>query len=454
MNSIRITFCGGAKEVTGANYLVQNNKEKILIDCGLSQGSFFSEEKNFLPFPYNPESIKYVFLTHAHLDHIGRLPRLVRQGFKGKIFCTYPTKELAKLMFLDNLHIHKTEQQFHHQPILYDERDIVQTLKMCETVEYKEKLNFKENFSVQFFEAGHILGSASILVTIEGKRLLFSGDLGNYPTPVPFLNPPATIDNADYIIIESTYGDRIHEDVTKRKEILEDIIEATVKKGGVLMIPAFALERTQELIAEINELVENRRIPLIPVFIDSPLAIDIIEVYKRNIHYLHPLAQKRFQLNQNFFHFQGITLTKTQEESKKINSVSNPKIIIAGSGMSNGGRILYHEARYLPDPKSFLLIVGYQVKGSLGNILLYGAKVVSIHNRSIPVRAQVKAIGGYSGHADQMQLLRWLFPSKYTCQKVFVVQGEEMPATALAQKIKDELGVFAEVPEPLSKTII
>jgi metallo-beta-lactamase family protein len=201
-------------------------------------------------------------------------------------------------------------------------------------------------------------------------------------------------------------------------------------------------------------LIENRRIPFIPVFVDSPLAIEIIKVYKRNINYLHPLAQKRYYGGDDFFNFKGLKMTPSVSESKKINSIPNPKIIIAGSGMSNGGRILYHEARYLSDPKSFLLIVGYQAAGSLGRLILEGARIVSIHNKSVPIYAKVKAIGGYSGHADQRQLLNWLSASKYTCKKVFVVQGEEKPASILAQKIKDELGIFAQVPEPMAQEVI
>lgn len=450
----KLTFCGGAKEVTGANYLIENNSLKLLVDCGLVQGNLFAEEKNFAPFTYNPADVNYVFLTHAHLDHIGRLPRLVARGFKGKIFCTYPTKDLMRLMLLDNLHIHQEQQKYHRQPILYSEADIEKTLSLCEAVEYKEKLDLDKKLTAQFLEAGHILGSASISILFQNTKILFSGDLGNYPTPVPFLNPPSKVEDAHYIIIESTYGDQIHEDVERRKEILEDIIESTVKNNGALLIPAFALERTQELISELNELLENRRIPSIPVFIDSPLAIEIIKIYEKNINYLHPLAQEKFCSDNNFFRFKGIKMTRSPEESKKINSVPNPKVIIAGSGMSNGGRILFHEARYLPDPKSFLLIVGYQAAGSLGRMILQGARVVSIHNQSIPIRAQVKAIGGYSGHADQAQLLKWIEPSKYTCKRVFVVQGEPKPAQVLAQKIKDELGIFAEAPSPLTSLLI
>lgn len=450
----KLTFCGGAQEVTGANYLIENSNLKFLVDCGLCQGSLFFEEKNFDSFPYDPRQINYVFITHSHLDHIGRLPKLIKDGFQGKIFCTYPTKELIKLMLFDNLHILSEQQKYHFQPKLYNEKDIEKTLELCEKVEYKERLDLKNGLKVRFYEAGHILGSASIMVTLDGKNILFSGDLGNYPIPVPFLNPPEKITDADYIVVESTYGDHIHEDVAKRKELLEDIIEATVKNNGVLMIPAFALERTQELMTELNELIENRRIPLIPIFVDSPLAIEILKVYEKNINYLHPLAQKRFRSSSDFFRFKGLKLTQTVEESKKINAVPNPKIIVAGSGMSNGGRILHHEMRYLPDPKSSLLIVGYQATGSLGRIILKGARVVSIYNRSIQVNAQVRAIGGYSGHADQKQILNWLSYSKYICKKVFVVQGEPDPAKILAQKIKDELGVYAEVPEPLSQAFI
>jgi metallo-beta-lactamase family protein len=275
---------------------------------------------------------------------------------------------------------------------------------------------------------------------------VFSGDLGN--TPAPLIGATEVIEYADYCLIESTYGDRIHEDLPQRKEIIEDLIEDTVKARGTLLIPAFAMERTQELLYEIDDLAENGRIPRVPIFIDSPLAIKLIEVYRRyEKEYFNETVSKFMSKSGTFFNFKGLKLTETTEQSKAINEVPPPKVIIAGSGMSHGGRILHHERRYLPDPHSTLLIVGYQGAGSLGRQLLDGAREVRMFGETIPVRANIKAIGGYSAHADQRQLIDWLRPMRFSLRQAFVVQGEEEASAVFAQKIKDEMAVPAVIPQ-------
>lgn len=431
--------------VTGANYLLESGGQKILIDCGLHQGNRYCEKLNFESFPYDPKEISAVFITHAHVDHTGLLPKLVKGGFSGKVYSTPPTKDFAELLLLDSEHILLEDAEHLGVPSLYGVREIEELMARWEGVEYHKQVNL-EKFKITFYNAGHILGSSSIKVESEGKKILFSGDLGNSPTPI-IGSREEIPDGIDYCLIESTYGDRVHEDRPKRKELLEDIIEDAVRAGGVLMIPAFAMERTQELLFELNELTENGRIPEIPVFLDSPLAIKLTEVYKKYENYFNSEARELIKTGDAIFNFPGLKKTLTTDESKTINDVPPPKVIIAGSGMSTAGRILHHEKRYLPDPKSTLLIVGYQGYGSLGRKILDGEKTVRIHKEDVAVNCRIVSIGGYSAHADQPQLIEWLKPMRNSLKKVFVVQGEEQAMKIFSQKLKDELAIDAEIPD-------
>lgn len=451
---MKLTFYGGAQSVTGANYLLESEGTKILVDCGLFQGSSFFEANNFKPFPYDPKEIDAIFVTHAHIDHIGRVPQLVKRGFKGRIFSSEPSRDFAEPLLLDAEHMARHETAERLQSEIYTEKDIMEALKRWEGIPYHQKVEVGP-FTVELYDAGHVLGSSSPVVTVEGERIVFSGDLGN--VPAPFIHPTEYVPDADYALIESVYGNRVHENVDLRKETVEDLIEDTVKKGGTLMIPAFALERTQEMLFELNDLAERGRIPHVPIFIDSPLAIRltaVYQLYERNPLYFNPEAVALSKQGDTLFNFPGLRMTLTTEQSKEINEIQGPKIIIAGSGMSNGGRIIHHERRYLPDPKSTLLIVGYQEKGSLGRKILDGEKSVRIMNEDVPVRCRVKAIGGYSAHADQPQLLAWVSAMRGSVKKVFVVQGEEESANALSQKIKDTLAVDAEVPHAGATVVI
>ncbi len=447
--------------MTGANYLLETSDKKqatrILIDCGLHQGSNYCEKHNFEPFPYKPEEISAAFITHAHIDHIGRLPQLYRAGFRGTIYSTGPTKDFAELLLLDSESILRKESEKHRKPILYEAKDVNETMKLWQKRTYHEKIKVSgfsaqggpaSGWEVEFYDAGHILGSSSILVSGESKKIVFSGDLGN--TPAPLIKSTEYLKEADYALVESTYGNRIHERKKERKDELEDLIEETVKAGGTLMIPSFALERTQELLAELNELVEGDRIPRVPIFIDSPLAIKLTSVYQkysRDPAYFNRRAIKTIEGGDAIFNFPGLKMSLTSAESKEINDVPPPKVIVAGAGMSNGGRILHHERRYLSDPKNAILFIGYQANGSLGRQILDGAKSVRIFGEEIPVKCRIKAIGGYSAHADQPLLIDWIKTMQPRLKKVFVVQGEDDESLPFAQKIKDELALEAEVPE-------
>lgn len=448
---MKLTFWGGAGAVTGANYLLEiddptlpGGVRKIIVDCGMAQGGRFMELSNYEPFPYDPKEINDVFVTHAHIDHTGRLPKLVKDGFTGTVYSTPPTRDFGELLLLDSQHILAQEAEHHHKPPLYEDKDIGDLMVRWKGVPYHQKIALGENISVTLFSAGHILGSASIYIEAEGKTIVFSGDLGNQPAPL--IGPAECPTAVDYCVMESAYGDRVHEDISNRYQKLERVILDTIKAGGVLMIPAFALERTQILLLELHEMLQKHQIPSIPIYIDSPLAIKLTAVYNLYRNYLRPELANQFKNLDQIFNLPNMHMTMTTEDSKGINHVQNPKIVIAGSGMSHAGRILHHELRYLPDPKSTLLIFGYQAEGSLGRRLLDGARVVHILGDEVRVRAKIRAIGGYSAHADQRQLMDWVRPLQKRAKKVFTVQGEAHAAAVLAGKITSELGIPAEVP--------
>ncbi|MBI2462894.1 MAG: MBL fold metallo-hydrolase [Candidatus Spechtbacteria bacterium] len=446
-----LTFYGGARSVTGSNYLIETEKTKIVIDCGLIQGGKHAEDQNTLPFAYDPKQVTVVLITHAHIDHTGRLPKLFKDGFRGEVISTNPTKDLIKIMLEDSQDLLEAEARRENSIPLYSKEDVQDVVEHCRGVDYNEEFLINNDIRVRFRDAGHILGSAIIEVWVknekgEEKKIAFSGDLGN-PSAV-LIRPTENIEGVDYAIIESAYGNRRHEEAGERKNMLEDTIEDTITKGGVLMIPSFAVERTQELLYELNLLIENHRIPSVPIFIDSPMAIDALKIYAKYPQYYNQEAMHLIAKGDKLFDFPRLQFTYTSDESKKINEVLAPKIIIAGSGMSTGGRILHHEIRYLSDPNSTLLIIGYQVAGSLGRRLLDGADEVKILGQDVTVRARIKAIGGYSAHADQDGLYSWINEMNKMghLNKVFVVQGEEAAALALSQLLRDNLGVDAVAP--------
>ncbi|MDO8558199.1 MAG: MBL fold metallo-hydrolase [bacterium] len=439
-----IQFCGGARHVTGANYLVTIEGKKILVDCGMFQGCHDCEGRNFNNFPYIPSSIDALFITHAHIDHSGRIPKLVKNGFRGKIFSTAPTKDFSEVLLRDSMHIIEEENKKRDRSMLFDEGDLQQALSQWEVMPYKTAVDMGGGVSVQLYNAGHILGSAMVEIHETrkgGKTILFTGDLGNPPSA--FVPDPEKITHTDILVIESAYGNRLHHDSAERTILLERAVEDVVSRKGVLMIPAFAMERTQELIFELNELVEHKRVPVLPVFVDSPLATNITKVFKK---YRAFYDGNGHDSGDDVFSFPGLRFTQSVVESRAINDVPSPKVVIAGSGMSNAGRILHHERRYLSDPNSILLIIGYQVAGSLGRRLLDGEKQVKMFGEMLDVRCEVRQIQGYSAHADQKQLFDFVASLEKPVERVFAVQGEEQAALSLVQLIRDHLGIDAKAP--------
>ena len=435
---MKITFYGGAREVTGANHLFEAGGAKILVDCGMFQGSREFDNLNFKPFGFNPAEVDALFVTHAHVDHVGRIPKLVAEGFKGRIFSTAATRDLARLLLEDAMRLEQREEKE-----LFTIDDLDQAFNQWDALPYYQETDVK-GVSVALHNAGHILGSSFIAFRAEGKTIWFTGDLGN--TPSVLLPPPDSLRDVDYLVIESAYGNRVHESANDRLIQLERAVEDTSARGGTLMIPAFATERTQDLLYVLNEMFQFKRVPEMPVFVDAPLAIRITEVFEKYTDYYRHEIQDLYHAHPHLFKFKRLHFTQTVDESKAINDVRPPKVIIAGSGMMNGGRILHHVSRYLSDEKSMLLIVGFQGAGSLGRRLIDGEKMVRIFGEDIIVRAQIRKISGFSAHADNPQLLSFVATSRDTLKKVFVVQGEEAQGLHLAQEIKDHLGVLTEVP--------
>lgn len=445
MNKLNVTFYGGVGSVTGANFLCESSDLKFLVDCGLFQGSDEASAENRKDFLYNPATISFLFVTHAHMDHIGRIPKLVRDGFRGVIYSNPVTKSIAEVMFVDALNVMTNDARESGEDPLYSEVDIHKTLSLWKTIDYHQKMNFSEGWQVYTKDAGHILGSTIYEFTHNGQTIVFTGDLGN--SPAPLLRDTEDVPGAEYVVMESVYGDRNHESKDERDKKFESILKGVVDQGRTLVIPAFSLERTQVILYEINKLVEAGKLPAVPVFLDSPLAIKITEIYERVSSYYNPVVRKEISGGDDIFNFKKLTSTARVEESKKIDKVSPPKIIIAGSGMSNGGRVVHHEILHLPDPKATILLVGYQALGTLGRQLQDGQKEVSIKGIRVPVKAKIEMIEGYSSHKDSDGLLDFIGGAEDTLKKVFVVMGEPKAGMFLAQRIYDNLNVEAIYPE-------
>ena len=440
----KVTFYGGTGSVTGANFLLEIDGKKILIDCGLTQGEKLADDVNWNPFVYDPKEIDFLFISHAHVDHLGRVPKLISEGFRGKIYSTEPTKGLALPMLEDTASILGKNTELGLDEI-YSLENIKLSLALWKGFPYKQNIKITNNLEAVFFNAGHILGSAMTEFVYNGKKILFTGDLGNSPSPL--LPDTEKITDVDYLVMESVYGDRNHESRDDRRQILAEIIQDNHKRQGTLIIPTFSLERSQELLFELDSLLEENRIPIMPIFFDSPLAIRLTEVFKEYKEYFNDTAQKAISPGKYLFDFPGMHNTLKSEESKLIAGVPNPKIVIAGSGMSTGGRIVHHERHYLPDPNNTLLLMGYQSVGTPGRLIQEGLKTVRITGEDVPIRAHIVTIFGYSGHKDSDGLLGFVEDMQDTVKKVFVVMGEPKSEMFLAQKLRDNLGIEAYVPE-------
>ncbi|MEM9336431.1 MAG: MBL fold metallo-hydrolase [Patescibacteria group bacterium] len=440
-----IGFYGGVGSVTGANFVLDTGEVAIMVDCGLIQGDRFSQEQNAEPFVYNPKDIDVLLVTHAHADHIGRIPKLVKDGFRGRIYSTAPTKALAEIMLDDALHVMQFEAERHSLPVLYSEGDIQHAFSIWDTTRYDEPFSLGDGVEAVFTNAGHILGSAMVQLTRNGKKFVFTGDVGNVPQPL--MAPPVIPEDYDYMVMESVYGDRLHEEVEERTELLLAQLEGAKERKGTLIIPAFSLERTQGILFEINNLVESGRFEPIPVFLDSPLAIRVTEIYRQYPEYLKPEIWQQVLHGDDIFAFKGLSFTPTVQDSAEIDFTQAPKVIIAGSGMSHGGRIRRHERRYLGDPNTTLLLVGYQSVGSVGRLLHDGAKKIRIDGTDVRVRARIERIRGFSGHADRDQLIDLVAQGGDKAKQVFVTMGEEKSSLFLTQRLRDYLGVNAIAPD-------
>ncbi len=446
---MEIKILGAAKEVTGSCYSVSTTDEKVLVDCGMFQGDEELEKLNSENFAFDPKRYDALLLTHAHLDHCGRIPRLISSGFKGKIYATDATKELAFIVMADSAKIAVEEAEDDNKKRLkgnlpqikpaYNMNDVIKAMKLFVIVKYEELIKVTEHISAKFYDAGHILGSSSIQILVNDgskkKTAVFSGDLGQSNSILMKSIEPIT--DADYVFMESTYGDRLHQNLDGRRKKLAQVINETYDKGGRLMIPVFAIERTQEILYYIRELMADGMIPKMPVFLDSPMATRATEVFKKFPMYFNDKVKLELEETNDVFNFPELKITKDRASSIAINSIKTPCIVLAGSGMCTGGRIKHHISNNIENKNNTLLFVGYQVKGTLGNLIQSGAKLISILGKNVKVLARIESEEGFSAHADKNGLLEWLNNFKGN-PKVFLIHGDEEQQIALEKTLKDK----------------
>ena len=465
---IKLTFLGAVHNVTGSRFLVEVDGTKFLVDCGLYQEREL-KYRDWEFFPVSPQTIDAVLLTHAHLDHCGYLPKLVREGFNRPIYCTPATADITEIMLLDAANIqqqdtenkkkrHKRENKkaSHPEIPLYTIEDAEACLPYLSPVPYRHSVQVGKDIDFTFYDAGHVLGASTVKVNIkqngEQRVLLFSGDIGRKARPI--LNDPTTFEEADYVLVESTYGDRTLESPDNMLQKLVDVINTTVQAGGNIVIPSFALERSQEILYYLNMALNSKLIKPITVYLDSPMAVDINKIFERHIDLFDEDMRRLIQQDKSPFSFPGLKLVNSAEQSKEINNLKEPSIIIAGSGMCNGGRIKYHLISNISRADSTILFVGYQAIGTLGRTIVDGATEVRILGQRYPVKSRIVQLNGFSSHADKDQLLSWLSSMKKPPRHTFVVHGEEKSANYLANTVREKMGWEVSVPDYLEQYIL
>ena len=466
---MKVTFLGATKTVTGSNFLVEGAGKKFLVDCGMYQGAAEEEYENEAPFLFDVNEIDFVLLTHAHIDHSGRIPKLYNEGYRNKVIATKATCDLCSIMLPDSGHIQEMEVEWKNRkrtrkgekplPPLYTAEDAAKCLEIFRPVSYDEIVEVAPDIQVRFNDAGHMLGSAIIEVWItengETKKTVFTGDLGN--NDIPLLSPPTMISDADYLVMESTYGNRLHIRNDEKAQIFLDVVYETLEKGGTVVIPSFAVGRTQEILFELNQIKEKRndeefakkyqKLMSIPVYVDSPLAISATEVFRENMNLFNAETQKVISSGDNPLEFPGLKFTRTAEESKALNAKEESAIIISASGMCEVGRIKHHLKHHLWEPNSTILFVGYQAPGTLGSKLVNGEKKVKIFGEEIAVNARIEYIEGYSGHADQEWLMNFVYSFTTPPKHIFLVHGEPEAQKELKEKIEENTNILVTIPD-------
>jgi metallo-beta-lactamase family protein len=459
MGKPTLVFLGAAGTVTGSKFLVRTDDAEVLVDCGLYQGEKVLRRRNWQPFPADPTRISAITLTHAHLDHTGYVPALVRAGFTGPVYCTPDTAALTAIVLRDAAHLQEEDAENarrggwskHDPPLpLFDQADAEKAITLLRPVPFGTAADLPGIGDVVLHRAGHILGSAFAELHVEGRTLLVSGDLGR-PTH-PLLLPPEDPPAADTVLVESTYGDRRHEATTT--EHLAAAIRRTARRGGVVLMPAFAVDRTPVLLRHLRELVRTEQIPRLPVFVDSPMALAALDVYRRAIAEGSPEIRPELETSGDPVDPGTLRLAHSVEESMRLNDPGYPCIVISASGMATGGRVLHHLRHQLPDPRNTVVLPGFQVPGTRGRQLLDGARTVKIHGQYVPVRADVVAAPEFSAHADAGELVSWLGRCPRPPRTTFVVHGEPDPARALADRVTQRLGWTAVVPKYLETVVL